>query len=216
MVIAVTDWGIVYAAVPKAGCSSVKAMLAKIDPNVTLPAPELLTNGTYHSIYPTRRFRAEAFARHRDAYSFTVVRDPIRRLMSVYTNRVVGLRDLHKSRMLKRRGVLPLDPDPDTFLLNLRRYMRLSSIVRHHTLPTSLFTGPDLSVYSQVFRTEQMDDVAHVLSERSGIPVEPARANKSSAKLLFDDLKPETRDSLRPFLMDEYKHLRAFIDNPLT
>lgn len=216
MVIAVEDCRLAYTAVPKAGCSSVKAMLATIDPKVELPAPDQVTNSTYHAIYPTRRFHKYHFARLDGVYRFTVVRDPIKRLMSVYTNRVAEQRDLHKSRKLRRRRVLPLDPDPDFFFFNLERYARLSSIVRHHVLPAILFTGPDLDDYDRVFRTDQMDEVADVLSERGGVPVKAARANRSRANLSFDDLKPETRDSLRPFLAGEYRHLAGYFDDPLT
>lgn len=216
MVISVDAWKLAYTAVPKAGCSSVKAMLAEIDPTVTLPEPESRSNKVYHQIYPTRRFRQKLFDRHQDGYRFTVVRDPIRRLMSVYTNRVVGLGDLHKSRMLTRRQVLPLDPDPDTFFQNLRRYMRMSSIIRHHSLPASLFAGPDLSIYDRVYRTDQMGELAEFLITRSGHALTVARANSSESRLDFDDLASQTRDALRPFLETEYSYLAGHIENRLA
>ncbi|WP_413860108.1 sulfotransferase family 2 domain-containing protein [Tateyamaria sp.] len=66
-----------------------------------------------HSIYATQRFR-----RHQvqNFFCFTVVRDPLNRLLGVYTNRVVRLRELHNCRKIKRRRVnLTADPDPDYF-----------------------------------------------------------------------------------------------------
>lgn len=215
MVIAIKEPGLAYAAVPKAGCSSVKEMLAEIDPEFTQPAPSENNHATFHTAYPTRRWRGDHFQRHENAFRFTVVRDPIKRLMSVYTNRVVDMKDLHKSRKLRNRGVLPLDPDPDTFFANLKRYARLSSVIKHHILPTWMFAGPDLSAYDKVYRTDQMNDLAQDLSAKAGKSVVPRRSNSSRSSLKFDDLKPETQQALRPVLADEYRYLSGYFDNPL-
>lgn len=216
MVIAIDTFKLAYMAVPKAACTSVKAMLAEIDPNVTLPPPEERNDLTYHALYQTRRFRTDRFKRHKDAFRFTVVRDPIRRLISVYTNRVVGLRDLHNSRKLVRRGTLPLDPDPDTFFQNLATYRRLSSVIRHHALPTWLFTGDDLGVYDRVFRTDQMAELAGILSERAGRAIPVERANSSGIRLDFEELAPKTRDMLVPILRKEYAFLKGHVEDRLS
>lgn len=213
MVIAVDASRLAYAPVPKSGCSSVKAMLMEIDP---AQAGQEAGQKNYHAAYPTRRFRAKRKPLLADFFRFTVVRDPIRRLMSVYTNRVVELRELHNSRKLRNRKVLPLDPDPDTFFQNLAAYMHHSWAIKHHALPAHFFTGPDLGFYDEVYRTDQMDKVAAALSDRTGRPVQAKRANASGARLAFDDLAPATRDSLRPYLMREYNHLRRYFSNPLA
>ena len=215
MVISIKDYGLAYCAVPKAGCSSVKAMLAELDSDVSLP-PENRRNGdTWHSLYPTRRWRGDVFAEYARSYRFTVVRDPVKRLMSVYTNRVVDRKELHNSRKLQRRKNMPMDPDPDTFFANLEIYAGLSSVIKHHILPTWMFTGPDLSQYDRVYRTEQIGELAKDLAERTGQEIAVKRANKSSTALSFDDLTPYTRQKLRPFLAEEYRYLSAWFDNPL-
>lgn len=214
--IAIKEYRLAYAAVPKAGCSSVKAMLAQIDPEVELPPDETRNSTFYHGIYQTQRYRKDRFAAQDGDFRFTVVRDPIKRLMSVYTNRVVDLKDLHKSRQLKRQSELTLDPDPDTFFQNFRDYSRQSSVIRHHILPTALFTGDDLDAYDQVFLTGQMNDVAKMLSERSGKEVVLTKANSSATKLVFSDLQPQTQDALMPYLQDEYRHLDGYVENPFS
>lgn len=214
MVISVEDHGLAYSAVPKAGCSSVKAMLAEVDPNVSLPPERERTGDTWHSLYPTRRWRGDVFSQYTRSFRFTVVRDPIKRLMSVYTNRVVDKKDLHKSRKLQRRGGMPMDPDPDTFFANLSKYSELSSIIKHHVLPARMFAGPDLSQYDKVYRTEQIGELAEDLAERTGREVSVKRANKSTTSLKFDDLTPHTRHKLRPYLNAEYRYLSAWFDNP--
>ena len=216
MVIAVDDAQLAYAAVPKAGCSSVKAMLAQIDSSVSLPASDTITNRIYHALYPTRRFNRWRFRKHRGFFRFTVVRDPLKRLMSVYTNKVVHNKELHNSRNIKNGLVdLPADPDPDFFFQNLGAYIEAASVIKHHALPTRLFTERDLGGYDIVFRTSEMDDLARTLSERTKRKVKAVRINSSEAKLDYRDLKLRTIDSIRPFLAEEYEHLSGYFENPL-
>ena len=216
MVIAVANAGLAYAPVPKAGCSSVKAMLAQVDPDVTLPNPDKVSNRLFHAMYPTRRYNRWRFRNTRDLFRFTVVRDPLKRLMSVYTNKVVHKKELFNSRKI-RTGVadLPPDPDPDFFFQNLAAYIDAASVIKHHALPTRLFTGQDLGGYDVVFRTSEMDDVARTLSERTKQKVQAVRVNSSEVKLDFQDLKWRTVDALRPFVADEYAHLKDYFENPL-
>ncbi|WP_413821694.1 sulfotransferase family 2 domain-containing protein [Tateyamaria sp.] len=103
-------------AVPKAACSSIKAALAVIDPTQDTTDPMTLEQKQVHNIYPTQRFRMHRWDQVLDYFRFTVVRDPLKRLLGVYTNRVVGLRKLHNCRKIKRGRVnLTADPDPDYF-----------------------------------------------------------------------------------------------------
>lgn len=214
MVISVKEYGLAYSAVPKAGCTSVKAMLAELDPNAVIPPPEDINGDTWHKTYRTRRWRGDVFSQYEGSYRFTVVRDPIKRLMSVYTNRVIDRKELHNSRKLQKRKSMPMDPDPDTFFANLMTYAELSSVIKHHILPTWMFTGTDLSLYDKVYRTEQIGELAEDLSEISGKKITLQRANKSTTKLNFEDLTPYTRDLLRQFLAEEYDHLAAYFSNP--
>ncbi|MDU8913113.1 sulfotransferase family 2 domain-containing protein [Aestuariicoccus sp. MJ-SS9] len=218
MVIAIDAHKIAYMAVPKAGCSSVKRALAHIDPSVTLPPEAERDVYTWHAIYPTKRFRPQRWQAFEDDdwFRFTVVRDPVRRLMSCYVNRVVELKELHNCRKILRGRVdLPKDPDPDFFFQNLKAYREASSSIKHHALGSWLFTGPDLTRYSRVYKVEEMDELARKLTEISGQPVEMPRENKSSFKLTLDDLKPRTFAAILPHLDREYAHLSGYYDNPL-
>ena len=217
MVIAVPAHKIAYMALPKAGCSSVKSALAHLDPAVTIPPEDEITVMTWHTIYPTSRFRQSRWDRHADFWRFTVVRDPVRRMMSVYTNRVVQFQDLHNSRKLRTRpeyAHLVTDPDPDFFFQHIRDYMRAASIIKHHCLGAELFIGPRPLQYDRVYKTEEIGHLARDLSERTGQPVEMPRENSSEMKLTLDDLAPGTIDVIRPLLEAEYTHLSDFFENP--
>ncbi|UWQ89676.1 sulfotransferase family protein [Rhodobacteraceae bacterium M382] len=216
MVISVEKFGVVYAAVPKAGCSSVKAMLADLVPEAVSDQDGEDREAAHHAAFQTRRWRGDKLLALPDAFRFTVVRDPVKRLMSVYTDRVVGRNDLYNSRRLRRQSELPLDPDPDVFFGNIQRYASLSSVIKHHVFPTYMFTGVDLSLYDKVYRTNEMAQVALDLSAHTGVSLSSKHANKSKAKLDFNDLKPETQDQVRAFLAEDYDLLSDYFDNPFA
>ena len=215
MAIEVEAYRLAYMALPKAGCSAVKEALARLDPDVTLPeAPDVFT---WHGIYPTARFRPHRWEKYlsRGWFRFCVVRDPIKRLLSVYSNRVDTFNDLARSRGV-RVSDLPADPDPDYFFGHLRDYIAASSSVKHHAIGAWLFLGPKPLRYTRVYRTDEMADLAADLEFVTGRKVVIPRSNASPRTVSFDELSPATRDSLRPFLDQEYRYLSEYFDNPFT
>ena len=217
MAIALDQYQLVYKPVPKAACSSVKAGLALLDETVAVSMEDLAGNNKeIHRIYPTDRFRRRRWMRYRDHFRFTVVRDPIKRLLSVYTNRVVAKNELYHSRKLRKvQDRLPTHPDPDFFFQNLVAYMDHSSSIKHHALHSHHFTGRDLSLYSKVYRTSDLAELGADLSEIVGREVTIPRFNSTDSPLKFEDLAPKTRLQLLYYLAPEYEHLGALFPRPL-
>ncbi len=219
MVIAVPAHQIAYMATPKVACTSVKAALAQIDPNA--PAglgasqPDEEQHRLLHQSYPTRRFRPHRWRKYEGWWRFTLVRDPLKRLLSVYSDRVVGRRELHNSPKMRAQSVLPMDPDPDFFFQHLDRYMAHSSAIKHHALPFRLFIGPAPLRYDRIFRVSEIDALAEELSRRGGREVKIPRLNKSSARLSPDDLRPVTLGFIREYLKEDYELLGDFYKCPL-
>ncbi len=223
MVIAVDAFKIAYMALPKAACSSVKEALARLDPAVRIPPTDQITPYTWHDTYPTKRFRPHRWEPYETSewFRFCVVRDPVQRLLSVYTNRVLQFNELKNSRKIREGrdylpDDLPADPDPDFFFQHLEHYKRGSSVIKHHALGAWLFIGPAPLRYDRVYKVEDLAELEADLSARSGRPVAMRRRNTSAQRLTLDDLRPETIDALRPFLRREYAHLSEFYDNPLA
>lgn len=217
MVIAINAHRIAYMAVPKAACTSVKAALACVDPENDHTLETISKNSEIvHAIYPTKRFRPHRWEKYEGWSRFTVVRDPLKRLLSVYSDRVEGRKGLLNSPKLKRQSELTATPNPDEFFLNISAYMKLASVIKHHALPTWLFTGkaPVEGKYDHVFKIEEIPELEIYLSEVVGDQVSLPRFNKSSQKLTFDTLEPKTQDHLAVFLADEYEYLKGFYENP--
>ncbi|KNG95522.1 sulfotransferase family 2 domain-containing protein [Pseudaestuariivita atlantica] len=219
MVITVDAFKIAYMALPKAGCTSVKAALAQIDPAVEIAPDEPNLIRAWHTAYPTTRFRPHRWDAVADHWRFCVVRDPVKRLMSGYLDRVVKRGELKNSRRLARGDFPHLtdDPDPDFFFQNLWDYAEASSVVKHHVAEAWLFLGPGpiTDHYDRIYRTEEMPYLAEALAARSRLPVSIPKANSTGAKMTLDDLKPATRDALRSYLAAEYAYLKGFYDNPM-
>ncbi|TGQ22434.1 sulfotransferase family 2 domain-containing protein, partial [Mesorhizobium sp. M00.F.Ca.ET.216.01.1.1] len=66
---------------------------------------------------------------------FTIVRDPLERLLSAYSSRILDInvltRSSAKAEMLEAFG-LPTDPDLDTFILNVEKYSASSWEIQFH------------------------------------------------------------------------------------
>lgn len=211
--------GIVYMPVPKAACTSVKAALLRIDPRQEVDEAGLRTNpDQVHQIYQTKRFRPHRWEPYCNGqwWRFAVVRDPVKRILSVYTDRVIGRNELKNSPKLRKQSRLPANPDPDFFFQHLQEYKELSSVVKHHALPQRLFVGPSPLKYDRVYKTEELHELANDLSERSGIEVVIPRFNTSSSTLLFSDLSRQTQLHLKEIVSEEYDHLADFYPNPFA
>ena len=215
MVIHIDALNLAYMAVPKAACSSVKATLGALDPDNPVNDATGFSMDNIHKLYQTRRFRVHRWQRYAHCFRFTVVRDPLKRLLGVYSNRVVALRELHTSRNFRRGHVdLTPDPDPDYFFQNLDAYIKAASTIKHHALPTSCFTGEDFSVFSRVYRTSDLGDLAADLSEIAGHPMTIPHYNSSGTPLDIDELAPRTQSAIANRLRGEYAHLADYFDNP--
>lgn len=215
MVVAVPFHKIAYMAVPKAACSSVKATLATIDPDIDITFDMLSADVELaHAVYPTMRFRPHRWEEYEGWWRFTVLRDPLKRLLSVYTDRVVARKELHNSPKLRKQTVLSVDPDPDFFFQNLADYSRKSSVIKHHALPVKLFIGPKPLLYDRIFTINQLGDLETVLSERVGQTVKIPRFNSSGRKINIDDLQPQTREIIAETLAPDYDHLSDYFENP--
>jgi len=215
MVITVEAHKIAYMAVPKAACSSIKFALAEIDPEMAGIKHGGLEDMLFaHTRYQTQRFRPHRWAQYSDWWRFTVVRDPLQRLFSAYSDFVVKRKLLYKSPKLRRTD-LPKEPDPDFFFQNVEQYKELSSVIRHHILPVRLFAGPKLEGYDRIYKMEELDQLAQDITARTGKSFVIPRANKSGKTFEFTDLHPKTQDHLRVFLAEEYDYFKGYYDNPM-
>ena len=225
MPIVIESLGVAYFPVPKAACTSVKLALYELEHG--RPYDRAAYGGAHiHRYYRKRRgfdtmaeVTSSDYTDCRGYWTFAVIRDPIRRILSTYTNRILHHDDLTTER---RHGVgsdgeacdLPARPDLDFFVANLELYRQASESIDHHTKPQWFYLGPDWRQLDRIYKVEDIDDLEQELAERAGRGIRIRRANAKGPKLSFAELSAATQERLRELTRAEYAWLRPLCDPP--
>lgn len=118
---------------------------------------------------------------------FALVRDPVARFLSGYSNRVLHYRELSieaAGRDLLREG-LPPDPDIATFVENYIGYLSCSRPMARHFLKQQKFIGADAGYFERIFRLEQLDDLVTFVNSECGREAKMPRLQTGGPKLDF-------------------------------
>jgi hypothetical protein len=133
-----------------------------------------------------------------------IVRDPVRRFVSAYRNRVQHYHEADDAE-LKQHGIkgVPGRPDIATFVSNFAAYQKLPKIA-HHTRPQNYFLGRDIRFYDRVFQAERVDELEAFLAERGGRPVTLPRMRDDGPAMRAEDLPVELRRAIARLYVDDY------------
>lgn len=213
MSVVLDQFELFYAAVPKVACTSVKHMFFVIEngrrfrPFSINGHPKQIHNIGYRTflreVYPEQRIA--------DYHRITLVRDPIRRFLSAYSNRVLHHRELSMDKAGKKLRALGLQPRPDLDLFVERHaeYLNAHPSIFHHTRPMTDFLGTDAGYFSQVYALEDMDRFVGDVAKRVGKEVEIGREQTGGKKFKPSDLSAAQIDRLKTYYEADY---RAFGD----
>ncbi len=200
-----------------------------------LPLPKVANTSIKHTMFELEhggRFTQAAtgaahiheyFRRHKAAVSegkfrFVVVRDPIKRFLSAYANRVVHHRELsaeniqalalQKKKLKIKPAKFQPDPSPGQFVEMLDLYQRIPSILVH-TRPVAPMIE-DLGRFTKVYPFECLAELEADLSEFTGQPVTLRHAQTGGPKLDISCLSAGQLDKLRAYYEEDYRLLHAF------
>jgi len=149
-----------------------------------------------------------AIEEYDDYYKFAVVRDPIKRFISAFRNRVAHHNDLAK--MDAPRTGLTTEPDINYFVRNLEEYISRSDMIETHFLPQEVMLNDGIERLDGVFRIEDMDELALTLSARVGHKVEFGRYQTGGPKATLSDLEPDSFEKLLNFYDGDYDLLESY------
>ncbi|OWK21296.1 hypothetical protein AJ88_19185 [Mesorhizobium amorphae CCBAU 01583] len=168
MAIESKELAVTYYPIPKSGSSSVKFALIALGWNdIDFPDPDnevhshLPTNHVdpFHPLRDAHKRRVHHCSRSAGAASLGLFQpDSHARVMA---------RPSADGEKLEQFGI-PVDPDLDTFILNIEKYCACSWEVRFHVASVRHFTGSNLFQFERVFRFERMDEVGAFFSALCG------------------------------------------------
>jgi|GEM_PF-923282 len=153
-----------------------------------------------------------------DCYRFTITRDPVKRFLSMYSNRVLHHRELAADSVvagkLAEAGLAP-DPDINTLVDNIEAYMNCQPSIHHHGRPMIDFLGPDLTVYERFFDISETHALIEeikdhwVRNEIDAVHRVPklSRDQTGGRKLGLSDLTPESFEKLLAYYSEDYERV---------
>jgi hypothetical protein len=200
-------WSIGYQPLPKVACTSIKELLFRTAAG--LPFSPAVGEGANHiHRYFDLRERDVSAA----AFRFVVVRDPIKRFLSAFSNRVLHHKELSRAYLEHLNLVPPLalddfpfDPDLAGFVDRFDLYRRVPTI-DHHFRPVSEFSAP-LAAFDKVYPFESLDELVADLQQRTGIPMSLPHSQRGGPKLQAKDLSPRVFAKLVELFAADYAML---------
>ncbi|MGJ0493147.1 sulfotransferase family 2 domain-containing protein [Methylobacter sp.] len=150
-------------------------------------------------------------------FCFAITRDPIKRFISMYSNRVLHHRELsansNNATQLKSDGLI-FDPDINTLVTELEKYMAVQKSIFHHARPQLDFLGNDLTIYNSIadisevgkvidkIKAHWMRNGLYELVERSTVL---GRAQTGGVKLGLEVLNDESFEKLLDYYRLDYE-----------
>ncbi|WP_411352237.1 sulfotransferase family 2 domain-containing protein [Leisingera aquaemixtae] len=224
MAIVSEKYKLAYFPIHKAANTSLKEMMYQIEYDRPFKAAseKREMKKRVHSFFAqTAAFSKEELKSLDGYWRFSVVRDPVQRIISCYTNRMDQWSKAFKKALEneERRETLLADgieayPSAEAFFLNLAAYRKNFVRVRRHTDLSSVFLGPDLNSFDGIYPIENLDQLKAELSERIGKPVEIPKTNRSRKSVT--KFSPEALDALFEYAEPEYEFLSEFYSRQET
>lgn len=129
-------------------------------------------------------------------YTICIVRDPIKRFISAYTNRVL----FHEN--LKDK------PDFNTFVNNFEHYYNTNGNIKTHFQPQVDFIGKDESQYTHIFNTADFEKVFTFFEKVYRHPFPRFKLQSGGAEYKKDiKLTNKHKNFIKDFYIEDYQFL---------
>lgn len=152
-----------------------------------------------------------------DYWKFAIVRDPAKRILSAYSNRVLHHRDMHRIPHARKRALkrgLTLTPTVDSFLSRIERYREFSKSIRKHTDPVYNYLNTDLSRFDAVYQVNELPQLASDISTHTGLKFEIPHLQTGGHKINVNSLCKQSYSKLMEYTASEYDFLQNYYKPP--
>lgn len=201
--------GISYYPAPKCGSSSLKGLFLSVEPGITYPDHPGKGRRRHggHTVYPTMSFKRSSRMDRPDHFRFAIIRDPVDRLLSAFSHRVLG-RVVGAAESTPSRS-LAFGAESDRFLARfideLEAFRAQSRDITHHTNPLVYFLGDDSNYFSDLYLLSDLGRLELDLSDRLNLSVSIAPNNRSVARLSRDALTKSQITRIEKFYARDYE-----------
>ncbi|MDJ0594700.1 MAG: sulfotransferase family 2 domain-containing protein [Pleurocapsa sp. MO_226.B13] len=208
-----------YVNVPKCACTSLKLWIYKIEFGEEFARYKKDNKWIHiHKCGRLNQIILDKLPEDKKDYKIlTVIRDPIKRLISAYSNRVIHHNELGENTTysddIKAAG-LKFDPDINYFIKNLQEYGKKSKSILHHTKPIAKTIGKNLKLYTNIYPIEKIARIKEDILLDSNLTIdslpEIPKSQTGGPKLKLNILKPESFEKLVDYYAEDYELLRDY------
>ena len=201
-----------YGAVPKVACSSLKRMFFEVENGFAYHNFETNGRGWYiHDFYPTLPRAKYPDARLSGFRRLALVRDPIKRFLSAYGNRVIHHGDVSPEAVRQAGRLKRLTPNPelDEFIERLEAYMAIP-VIKAHCRPMVDILGPEPGYFHAIYDIGQIDAFLADASQVVGRELKAGRFQTGGPKFSPDILTAAQKAKLEKFYKRDYEVFGRF------
>lgn len=221
-VIALEQGKLAYVPIPKNACTSLKLLFFRLIHGCEF-------GGHFDAIHHQFDYRASdfnAFKADKSYFKFTVIRDPVERFFSAYNSRVLVHRELSENWFLQRAPKfdegfnymksrsLTFDPTIAEFIQRLEDYIEVSTILKHHFVPQTLFFFRRPEVFDKIYDITQLPELEKDLSERLGQPIQLGNVQETkslTSAVRLSDIGMKDLGKVIRFYVTDYEKLSKYL-----
>lgn len=207
MTVILAEHKLTYIPVPKVACTSLKTMFFEVENGFRFK--NFRTSGRpwhVHLFYPSIPFGEQDLSRMDGHTVMAVVRDPVKRVLSCYSNRVVHHKELSekKAGAVLHAADLPCDPDLSTFIARLPEYSAAVETIWHHAMPMVEYLGRDPQFYTHLYPIEATETLQADVARLTGVTARLQRLQTKGPKIDPSVLAPAELATLKDFYAEDY------------
>ena len=196
-----------YKHIPKNACTSIKESIYSYENGLDFDSIDHKKN--IHEYYIDKY---ESISKCK--YRVIILRDPIKRFLSAYSNRVTHHNELSGENVSKTnpflaKKITTFNPGLGQFLDNFHQYSRVNSI-KHHIKPIEEICSGDISIFTHIYPIEKIADFELFVSQQSEKKFTLGRSQTGGKKYWLQDLSNSQMQFLLEFYKKDYELLSDF------
>ncbi len=204
------DYDVALKFLPKCGSTSILHMLYQLE------------NGVAYTPDPDRKRWVHGWAKENMfgpmsgvSRRIIIIRDPVKRFLSAYTNRVNAKKQLSETFVKENDPLVfaeikHFNPAIDQFIDEFEIYRKAHQI-NHHTKPICNFIKPwSLDYFTDVIPMEQMSMIEDVMSDIFNCKAVLRHEQVSVKKIRLSDISESHLYKILDFYSEDYEHLSDY------